>query len=105
MLNAYLSVLTTAEAKKKGLAVIGMKILGASRYIHPKWRITPELLIRFALSYDITVAIVGCSTVAEVRTLADVGRNSKPLSEEEKLRLIQEFKPYARRLAFYRGVL
>jgi len=96
---------TLREAKKKGLAVIGMKILGASRYIHPKWRITPELLIRFALSYDITVAIVGCSTVAEVRTLADVGRNSKPLSEEEKLRLIQEFKPYARRLAFYRGVL
>jgi predicted aldo/keto reductase-like oxidoreductase len=96
---------TLSEAKKKGLAVIGMKILGASHYIHPKLGITPELLIRFALSYDITVAIVGCSNVAEVRTLADVGRNSKPLSEEEKLRLIQEFKPYARRLASYRGVL
>jgi predicted aldo/keto reductase-like oxidoreductase len=94
---------TLSEAKKKGLAVIGMKILGASHYIHPKRGITPELLIRFALSYDITVAIVGCSNVAEVRTLADVGRNSKPLSEEEKLRLIQKFKPYARRLAFYRG--
>jgi aryl-alcohol dehydrogenase-like predicted oxidoreductase len=96
---------TLSEAKKKGLAVIGMKILGASHYIHPKLGITPELLIRFALSYDITVAIVGCSNVAEVRTLADVGRNSKPLSEEEKLGLIQEFKPYARRLASYRGAL
>jgi len=96
---------TLREAKQKGLAVIGMKIFGASHYIHPKLGITPELLIRFALSYGITVAIVGCSTVGEVRTLSDVGRNSKPLSEEEKLRLVQEFKPHARRLAFYRGVL
>jgi len=96
---------TLREAKQKGLAVIGMKILGASHYIHPKQGITPELLIRFALSYGITIAIVGCSTVGEVRTLADVGRHSKPLSEEEKLRLVHEFKPHARRLAFYRGVL
>jgi len=96
---------TLPAAKEKGLAVIGMKILGASYYVHPQWEATPELLVRFALSYGITVAIVGCSSVGEVRSLADVGRDGKPLSEEEKLRLVQKFKPYARRLAFYRGVL
>lgn len=96
---------TLPAAKERGLAVIGMKILGASHYVHPKWGMTPELLIRFALSYDITVAIVGCSTVGEVKTLADVGRDGKPPSEEEKLQLVQKFEPYARRLAFYRGVL
>lgn len=96
---------TLPAAKERGLAVIGMKILGASHYVHPKWGMTPELLIRFALSYDITVAIVGCSTVGEVKTLADVGRDGKPPSEGEKLQLVQKFEPYARRLAFYRGVL
>jgi aryl-alcohol dehydrogenase-like predicted oxidoreductase len=95
---------TLLAAKERGLAVIGMKILGASHYVDPKWGITPELLIRFALSYGITLAIVGCSTVGEVRTLADVGRVGKPLSEGETLRLVQKFEPYARRLAFYRGV-
>ena len=96
---------TLPAAKERGLAVIGMKILGASHYVHPKLGVTPELLIRFALSYDIPVAIVGCSTVDEVKTLADVGRDGKPPSDEERLQLVQKFEPYARRLAFYRGVL
>lgn len=96
---------TLPAAKSKGIAVIGMKILGASHYVHSKWGITAELLIRFALSCDVTVAVVGCSTVKEVRTLADLGRNVKPLTEEEELHLTQTFEPYAKRLAFYRGVL
>ncbi|NVM56858.1 MAG: aldo/keto reductase, partial [Desulfobacterales bacterium] len=93
---------TLPAAKAKGIAIIGMKVLGASHYIHSKWGITPEVLIRYAFSHDITVAIVGCSTVGEVRTLADIGRDVKPLSEQERSHLMQSFEPYARRLAFYR---
>jgi len=96
---------TLPAAKEKGLAVIGMKILGGSHYVHPKGGIPPELLIRFALSYDITVAIVGCATVDEVKTLAEVGRDGKPPSEEEKRQVVERFEPHARRLAFYRGVV
>ena len=81
-----------------------MKILGASQYIHAELGITPELLVRYALSQDITVAIVGCSTAREIRTLAQVARDFKPLSEREKSLLIQAFEPYARNLAFYREV-
>jgi len=42
----------------------------------------------------------------EVRLLARIGRDPEPLSFEEKEeRLLALFRPYARRLAFYRGVV
>lgn len=96
---------TLPAAHEKGVAVIGMKVLGAAHYLIPQSGITPELLIRFALSQPITAAIVGCSTPEEVKTLARTGRNLEPLSPEEQLQILHLFSPYAGRLAFYRGVL
>jgi len=96
---------TMPVAMGKGIAIIGMKILGASRYIYPEWGATPELLIRYALSHHITVGIVGCSTVREVKILARMGRDLKPLSEHERSQLMRSFEPYQRQLAYYRGVL
>ena len=90
-------------ALKKGIAVIGMKVLGAAHYILPDAGITPELLIRFALSQPITVAIIGCSNSAHVRTHAETGRTFSPLSPEEQQAIVGTFHPYAKRLAFYRG--
>ena len=86
-------------------AIIGMKVLGASHYIHEEAEITPELLIRFALSQEITTAIVGCSTPREVQMLAQAGRDFEPVSEEEQKVLMDLFRHSARKLAFYRGVL
>lgn len=96
---------TLPAAQEKGIAIIGMKVLGASHYLLPEWRIPPELLIRYALSQEITVAIVGCSSAGEVQALASVGRDPRPLSEEERAHLMRVFEPYARQLAFYRGVI
>lgn len=93
------------EAMDRGLAVIGMKVLGASSYLAPEVGITPELLIRFALSKGITTAIVGCSSPEEVRVLARAGREFEPLQQEEEKRLVDLFRPRHSRLAFYRGVL
>ena len=95
---------TLAAARQKGIAVIGMKILGAGHFILPELGVTPELLIRYALSSGITVAIVGCATAEEARTLAAAA--AQPLlSEQERSRLQHIFQPYAARLAFYRGVI
>jgi aryl-alcohol dehydrogenase-like predicted oxidoreductase len=96
---------TLAAAKSKGAAVIGMKILGAGHYIEPRLGVTPELLTRYAIAQGISVAIVGCSTPAEVEALAEAGRMPERLSDEEQARLIDMFRPHARRLAFYRGVI
>ena len=94
---------TLPLAKEKGVAVIGMKILGQSHYLQPEGGLTADLLIRYALSQEIDVAIVGCSTPEEVKTLAGVGRNFLPMSEEEQSGLVEAFRPQARQLAFYRG--
>ena len=96
---------TLPVANQKGIVVIGMKVLGASHYIHAKYGITPELLIQYALSHDISIAIVGCSNPGEVKILADSGRDLKPLSSREKSFLTKTFKPYAQRFAYYRGVI
>ena len=92
-----------AAAKDRGLAVIGMKVLGASHYISPEDGVTAELLLRFALSREICTAIVGCASPGEVQTLAQVGREFQPLTEEEEMKLLELFRPHARRLAYYRG--
>ena len=94
-----------AAAKDRGLAVIGMKVLGGSHYISPKDDVTAELLLRFALSQDISTAIVGCSSPGEVLALAKAGRDFQPLAAEEEKRLRELFRPHARRNAFYRGVI
>lgn len=96
---------TLPAARQKDVAVIGMKVLGAAHYLLPHSRITAESLIRYALSFDIDVAIVGCSTPAEVITLTTAGRKAKPLAENEQRALLSAFKPMARRLAYYRGVI
>jgi len=91
-------------AKKKGVAVIAMKVLGAGHYIFPDQGITAELLIRFALSQEVTVVISGCATKKEVQTLANAGRAWEPFPLEERERIIDFFRPYAQKLAYYRGV-
>ncbi len=94
---------TLEAAKRKGIAVIGMKVLGGKHYIAKESNITAGLLTRFALTYDITTAIVGCSNPDEVKELADAGRNRNYLSSAEKKEIIRLFSPQAKRLAFYRG--
>jgi aryl-alcohol dehydrogenase-like predicted oxidoreductase len=102
--NAFLTS-TITEAKEKDIAVIAMKTLGASHYVFPDGGITAELLIRYALSWQVTVVIVGCSTPEHVRILADSGKDTAVLSENQKQELEKAFEPHVRKLAYYRGVL
>ena len=96
---------TMPLAKEKGLGIIGMKVLGASNYIYNEMGATPELLMRYALSQNVSTIIVGCGDPAEVQTLAKVGREFKPMSQEEQEKVINVFKPFSKQLAYYRGNL
>ena len=80
-------------------------MIDASSYVSTERGITPEKLIHYALSQSITVAIVGCSTPAHVRTLACMGRDFEPMSAEEQRELVGWFQPHASRFAYYRGVI
>jgi predicted aldo/keto reductase-like oxidoreductase len=94
---------TLSAAHEKGIAVIGMKVLGGKHYIATELGITAGLLTRFALSYDITLAIVGCSTPDEVTELAIAGRDAHSLTDGERKKIMEPFLPFAQKLAFYRG--
>jgi len=96
---------TLPAARKRGMGIIGMKVLGASNYIYRELGITPERLIRYALSQPVSAAIVGCSTPEEVAALGETGRKYTPMDEQEIQKLISMFKPFGKQLAYYRGDL
>jgi predicted aldo/keto reductase-like oxidoreductase len=96
---------TLPAARAKGVAVIGMKVLGASYYLSPEAGLEADTLIRFALSQPVTLVVVGCSSPREVSVLADTARRFQPMSREEQRRIIDLYQPHARRLAYYRGLL
>jgi aryl-alcohol dehydrogenase-like predicted oxidoreductase len=92
-------------ARERDIGIIGMKTLGAGNYIHPESGLNPQTLIRFALSQDVDLVIVGCSTAGEARLLARIDQEHTAMSEEEQTQLIEIVRPYAHRLAYYRGVI
>ena len=92
-------------ARERGIGVIGMKTMGAGNYILPESGLLPSSLIRFALSQDVDLVIAGCSTPDEARLLARIGKDAAPMGEEEQARLVETVRPFAERLAYYRGVI
>ena len=94
---------TLPLAREKGLAVIGMKALGAGHYISPQAGISAESLLRFALAQDIDVLIVGCSSPDEVKLLAQIGADPNIMTQKEQDDLVDLFQPRAIQLAYYRG--
>ncbi|MFP4475433.1 MAG: aldo/keto reductase [Desulfatibacillaceae bacterium] len=90
-------------ARERGIGIVAMKVLGGGHYVQPRAGVTADLLLEYALSEDVDVAIAGCSTPGEAHSLADAGRDFDQMSEDEKLELEITFESNARRLAFYRG--
>jgi len=97
--------LTLPAARKKDIAVIGMKLLGGAgaHYVLPKLEVTPEMLVRFALAKEITLPIVGCSAPDEVVALVKAAGEG-PLSVGQAQELVEHYRPYAAKMAFYRGM-
>ncbi|KUG14839.1 aldo/keto reductase [hydrocarbon metagenome] len=92
-------------ARERGIGVIAMKVLGAGNYLYPDSGLTADVLIRYALSQDVDLVIVGCSTPDEARLLARLGTERTPMDDDEQGQLVETVRPYAERLAYYRGVI
>ena len=75
-------------AKAKGVAVIGMKILGLGRQA-PLY----DRALLYSLSLPIDTAIVGMESMEQLRKNLAVAENYKPLSDVEKLELYLEILP------------
>jgi aryl-alcohol dehydrogenase-like predicted oxidoreductase len=79
-----LPFLTTvvAEARRRDIGVIGMKVMAAGRLLQDR-AASPDALIRYAASAADTV-IIGCSTIDEVRSNLEAGRRFRAMPDEER---------------------
>jgi hypothetical protein len=75
-------------AKSKGVAVIGMKILGLGKLAH-----VYEEALRYAFDLPVNTAIVGMESMEQLKKNLAVAENYKPLSDEERLNLFKKIIP------------
>ncbi|MCP5120456.1 MAG: aldo/keto reductase [bacterium] len=75
-------------ATKKGIGAIAMKVTGRNTLLgsQPNKSGIQDLL-RYALTLPISLAVVGMSTLENIRQNAELARNFKPMSEPERNRL------------------
>ncbi|WP_437524078.1 aldo/keto reductase [Sorangium sp. So ce726] len=94
---ARLPFLTTVveEARRRGVGVIGMKIMAAGRLLQDRAASASEL-IRYAASHADTV-IIGCSSIAEVRENLGARSLSFPMPPAERAALEARVAPRAGR--------
>ena len=91
-----------ADARTRGMGVVGMKVMAAGRFLVDRVA-TPVELIRYAASIADTV-IVGCSSVEEVRTNLAVARGFVPMPAADRIALEQRIVPTAARYDTFKTV-
>ena len=102
--------LVLPAARKHGTAIVAMKVLGGA----VGWKYdgkTPATLaeyheqaIRYALGLKgVSCAVIGFSSVEEVKQAVEVARRYKPLSEAERLALLDKGKELAQARGLYYG--
>lgn len=88
-------------ARKMGIGVVGMKVLGAGRIV-AEGTASAQELIRYGASHADTV-IIGCSSVEEVRANFEVAHNFQPMTAREMVRLEEQLAPVAYRYDYYKA--
>jgi aryl-alcohol dehydrogenase-like predicted oxidoreductase len=83
-------------AVERGIARVAMKVLGAGRLVGGgKPPLSAEECLRFAYGLDVSTAIVGCSSIAEVDLAARVASEAKRLTDEERKALVARAAPFS----------
>jgi len=88
------------EARARGIAVVGMKVLAAGQFPADGTASTAEL-IRYAASQTDTV-VIGCSSVEEVRSNLAVATGFQPMDAGERAALERKIAPRAARYDTYK---
>ncbi len=77
-----------AEAAKRKMGVIAMKVYSAGLLVGPRGSCRPEEALRYALSLNgVSLAIIGCHTPEQVEENVEIARSFQPMSPEEMHRL------------------
>lgn len=90
-----------ADARARGMGVVGMKVMAAGRFLVDRAATFSEL-IRYAASQVDTV-IIGCSSVDEVRANLAVARAFDEMSLSERIELERRIAPQAARYDYFKA--
>jgi aryl-alcohol dehydrogenase-like predicted oxidoreductase len=90
-----------AEARARGMGVVGMKVLAAGRFVVDR-AATPSELIRYGASLADTV-IVGCSSVEEVHANLAEARGFVAMPQAEMTALERRIAPTAARYDYFKA--
>jgi aryl-alcohol dehydrogenase-like predicted oxidoreductase len=88
-----------AEARRRGMGIVGMKALAAGRLLEAA---PPRELLRYTASLADTV-IVGCSSLAEVRANLAVCEGFEPMPAAERHALEARVAPRARLYDYFKA--
>ena len=83
------------EARKRGMGIIGMKVMAAGQLLADR-AASAEELVRYAATFADTV-IIGCSSAGEVRENLTIGRRHRPMTPDERTALEGRIAPNASR--------
>ncbi len=75
-------------AQAKGVAVIGMKVMGLGRLNH-----IYDRALRYSMGLPVSTVIVGMETMEQLEMNLKVAREFQPLSDAERLQLFKEVLP------------
>jgi aryl-alcohol dehydrogenase-like predicted oxidoreductase len=78
-------------ANAKGVATIGMKVLGLGSLTHEV-----ERSLRYAFGLPLSTVIVGMETMAQLQQNLAIAESFQPLSDEERLAFFREIIPLVR---------
>jgi aryl-alcohol dehydrogenase-like predicted oxidoreductase len=91
-----------AEARKRGVGVIGMKVMAAGQLLEDG-AATPQELVEYAASFADT-CIIGCKSPAEVQQNLAIGRAITTAMPEPKRRALEaRIAPRAERYAYFKA--
>jgi aryl-alcohol dehydrogenase-like predicted oxidoreductase len=88
-------------AVERGMGVVAMKVYfrGAAAQIAPG---NLDLFYRYALSQQVTTAVIGCDTIAQLEENVRFALAYSPLTEDEQEMLSKQLSPIARKLMYYK---
>lgn len=90
------------EAFRQNLGIIAMKVTAVGRIFRKEGITKMEQAFGYTLTYPVSTAIIGISTMAELEENVRIAKDFKPFSEEERAQLEELTAPYAEEANFFK---
>ena len=89
-------------AKEKGMGIIGMKVYFRGLAARLPGVTSLEPFYRYALSQQITTAVIGCDDIKQLNENVRFAASFKAMSGGEQQGLVDSVSPFARQLMYYK---